>query len=162
MKLYKKQLSGLEQLRRERHLLQYIKKQHKPDSLFSLADLKEPGNGKKAASGTFGIGDALELVSSLAGGGSLSEAALKMGGPALKFAARKFPTRFFLRIAKDIGGSYLKWKLLAGGIFVLKQIFEGRKENRRRAEEARRHNPIYRDRYAGRAKKKTPGASSRY
>lgn len=152
MKLYKKQLNSLDELKRERHRLLYTKKQQDREPMFSMdADSKDKGAGGGDDDGIIG------LLLSLAGSKSLADAALRAGTPLLKLAARKFPAKLLLRGLREVGGSYLKWKLVSGGIFLLRQFFEVRKENKRRAEESKAYNPAFRDQYARRAQKKARG-----
>lgn len=132
MKLYKKQLGSLEELKRERHLLQYIKKQQDPGNLFSLSDITGAATGsRQKASASAGGNDLLELLLSLAGSGSLADAAFRAGGPLLKLAARKFPKKILFKLLSEVGGGYLKWKLLSGGFALLRHLVVLRREHRK-------------------------------
>lgn len=154
MKLYKKQLNSLEDLRRERHRLIYVKRQQAREPLFDL-----DGGGKEKSTAA-DEDDILGLLLSMAGSKSPADAVLTAGKPLLKLIAKKFPTKLLLRGLREVGGGYLKWKLVSGGIFLLRQLLEVRKENKRRAEEARGYNPAFRDRYARKGQKKGQGRNT--
>jgi len=95
MKLYRKQLNSLEELKRERIRLKYERKHSNAQDLFSKSvkshsDKEDSGNG------------ILPIILGLLGGGSMLQTVLTVGGPLLKMMAKGKPKRIAGSLVKRI------------------------------------------------------------
>lgn len=103
MKLYSRQLNSLEELKREKQTLKAQIAKAESEGFFSLSDILPE---KKA-------GDKEDMLSQL--GGILGSADVKdllgsLAGPALGLIGDKIEKQTLKKIAKEVLGSYVKWK----------------------------------------------------
>lgn len=157
MKLYKKSLHSLEDLKRERYKLKYAQAQQKGDDLFSLEGFSL-GKKKSLANDESGsASDLLGIATSLIGSKSLLDGLLKAGKPALNLVVRKkSANKAVAKILWEFAGGYLKWKAVEVGIWGIKQVLKSRKEKKRFEAEASLHNPTRPDYYKGKKGRKGP------
>ena len=150
MKLYKRQLKSLADLKREKVLLEYVKGEHDAADLFTLDGLKQQA-GKKKKNKNLAAAESdgnswLTLAMSMLGLGSGSEASgvlpfLESGNPTMQLASRLFPEKQAKALVWEIVGGYLKWRAVEGGIWLVKKAIENRKEKKRFAFEAEMYDP---------------------
>jgi hypothetical protein len=108
MRLYPKKLRSLEELKREKQVLKYARAQTRKESFLDIKADSLPGAGKK--------GDILSLIGDLFTSKSFADIALSVGLPMLKFAGRKTEKNIIKKLAGELIGGYVKWKLLQMGL----------------------------------------------
>lgn len=111
MKLYPKKLRSLEELKREKQVLKYARAQTQKEGLF---DLKAEGLHK--AVGSKGNANFLSLAGDLLTSKSFADIALTIGLPMIKFAGRKTEKNIIKKLATEVVGGYVKWKLIQMGL----------------------------------------------
>lgn len=120
MKLYKKQLSSIEELKLEK---QKLKKKLKDTDVFSM-----PENSKEDAglSGANLVGTVADLISSPSIAGTVGSIAM----PLVSLAGKKIQKKYFLRIAKEFIGGYAKWKAIELAYKAARSYIKSRKRKK--------------------------------
>ncbi len=123
MKFYNKKLKSLEDLKREKNVLQYAKKHTAQDSPLDFRFLTARGNATATVAGVAGkpYVSWLPAIVSAATSGSIMKAVIALAPPLLKMMGRK--TGVSGKVGRSIKGSlkgvlievalgYVKWKAL--------------------------------------------------
>ncbi len=119
MKLYHKQINSLEALKREKLRLKLKEKA-------AGSEFKAPLSGITSAASSDKSNNLLGTVSKLLGSSSAMDIALSLGGPIIGKVGRKGAGKV-TKIAFDVLGGYLKWKLLVAGFKIGKRIIKNKK-----------------------------------
>lgn len=134
MKLYRKQLHSLEELRREKHVLKYAMK-HTDDWLsFKEMDKGDSGEGSIAGAGLLGT-----IISALGSKSTLSMV-MAIAPPILAmFSKRSSGDRKKKNpvesLAKDLIIGYIKWKAISLGYKAVRNVTKGSKEKHHKEKE---------------------------
>jgi hypothetical protein len=113
MRLYRKKLHSVEELRREVHVLKYAKKQSDSESWLDMKDIGLKGFGSSSKTKTNSAFDAgiLGTLISAMGSRSWLNIALAIAPPVFSLISKRSKKKNFLEsAAKDVLGGYLKWK----------------------------------------------------
>lgn len=164
MKLYKRQLKSIEDLKRERVLLEYVKGEHDAADLFSMEGLKKGKKAKKNLSTDDAPSNGIaSMLMGLAGLGSGTDTTgslmpfLDAGNPTLKLASKLLPKKQLKSLFWEIVTGYLKWRAVEGGIWLVKKGIANYKEKKRFAQEAEFYDPRLQRRHIRVKKKKLFG-----
>lgn len=103
MKLYSRQLNSLEELKREKQALKAQIAHAESEGFFSLSDIMP---GKKDGDS----GDVLSQLGGILGGNDTKDLLGAIAGPALGLIGDKIEKQTLKKIAKEVLGSYVKWK----------------------------------------------------
>ncbi len=146
VKLYKRPLKGLADLKREIVLLEYMRGEQKTEDLFSAEGIRRGGKKKKKKSladqeapGSGLLGVAMSLM----GAKSIPQALFQGGSPALSLLGKALPKKKIAGFVWEIVGGYLKWRAVEAGVWGIKQLIKAGKEKKRFAAEARQHHPVH-------------------
>ncbi len=165
MKLYKRQLKSLADLKHEKVLLQYIKGEHDAADLFSTKGLKSGKKGKGLAGESGGLDGLLSAGMSLLGMSSGGKKSKKgqmpfaefTDNPALKMAMKLLPKKQIAGFVWEILSGYLKWRAIEGGIWGIKKGIQMFKEKKRLQLETLEMDPAHKRRFVEVKKKKFLG-----
>lgn len=129
MKLYSKQLNSLEELRREKHVLQYAKKH--TDEWLSFSDLDKNKEHAEDAAGAGILGTLL----SAAGSKSLFSTVLALAPPILTLLSKNTATgkkksNPLEKLAKEVAIGYIKWKAIQMAYRGLKMLMKSDKKDK--------------------------------
>ncbi len=120
MKLYKKQLNSLEELKKEKRRL---KNKLDETQLFSAPEsiTNETATGSPDLLGAF-----MEMISSPSAAGTVGSLAM----PLLSMAGKKISKKYLLRFAKEFIGGYAKWKAVEIGYKAARSYIKSRKRKK--------------------------------
>lgn len=131
MKLYRKQLNNVDELKRECIRLNYKKKHAGPLDLFGNSPSAEGGK-KKVGDDTGQSSGIMSTALSLMGGGSALQTVLSIAGPVLgRMGKSKTPKKILGNIAKDVLVSYITGKGIQVIFKIVSRQLKKRKEARR-------------------------------
>ncbi|OJW83514.1 MAG: hypothetical protein BGO69_08570 [Bacteroidetes bacterium 46-16] len=139
MRLYRKQLNSIEELRREKAALQLLRKKTEQEDIFSMKDIV-PSFGKKEksdkddeyrkeAEGLFAS------VKDMLGGLDIATLLPLILNPLEAIAGKKIRNKIILPLLKELVGSYLKWKAVELGFDAIKHFAKKKKKKREAREE---------------------------
>ena len=119
MKLYPRQLRSMEELKREKSVLKYVRRQTSKENLLPIdaaATASVPGgSGLMAALG------------GLLGARTLFDGALAAGLPLLRYMPMRTQKNVLRTIAREFIGGYLRWKMLQMGYRGLRMLLNARR-----------------------------------
>ncbi|MBS1779538.1 MAG: hypothetical protein JST70_09465 [Bacteroidetes bacterium] len=120
MKLYKKQLNSIEELKKEKRRL---KAKLDETQLFSAPEsiTKETATGSPDL-----LGALTEMISSPSAAGTIGSLAM----PLLSMAGKKISKKYLLRFAKEFIGGYAKWKAVEIGYKAARSYIKSRKRKK--------------------------------
>ena len=119
MALYPKKLNSLEELRREKYALKFAQKQANDKDFFSV-ESKDAGGVANASI----VGTALSLLTSP----SLLNTVITVAPSLINLTgSKKAKNTFIQRLAKEIIGGYLKWKVVQMGLRGINIFLKSRK-----------------------------------
>jgi hypothetical protein len=155
VKLYKRQLKSLADLKREKVLLQYVKETHDAADLFSTEGLKKGKKGKKkklaaAESTSNSVASMAMSLFGLDSGSDLSGALMPFlsgSNPALELAGKLLPKKKIRGFFWEIISGYLKWRAVEGGIWLVKTGISRYKRNKALQREMDEIDPRLKRRY---------------
>jgi len=128
MKLYRRQLNSVEELRREKLRLQFQKLHTDRKDFFPVREHGKPDNN---ASTNF-----IDFAGSLFGARSPLQFWLKMAGPVLRAVGKKqAPKKALLRVAKEVLLGYAKWKVIEMTYRAIR-LFIKKEQRRKHAKKA--------------------------
>lgn len=128
MKLYRKKLTSIEELKHEQIRLRYERKNTKSKHLLpNIGKVGKKLTGGKASSD--GAGNILNLAMGILSGGSPIQTVVSLAGPALNllFKGNTAPKRIAARLIKDLVITYLAGKALQLAIKGGKAYLRSRK-----------------------------------
>lgn len=134
MRLYRKQLNSIEELRREKAALQLLRKKTEQEDIFSMKDIV-PSFGKKEksdkddedrkeAEGLFAS------VKDMLGDLDITTLLPLILNPLEAIAGKKIRNKIILPLLKELVGSYLKWKAVELGFDAIKHFAKKKKKKR--------------------------------
>lgn len=129
MKLYRKQLNSLEELRYEKRMLKRAVKNSEKEGFFSTG-----ASDKKTEPEADDMPGILSVVGDLLGSSSIGGMALSVGLPILKQVAGKKILKssggILKTVVKEVGFSYVKWKAVELGIKGVRHLIKKNKEQK--------------------------------
>lgn len=148
MKIYKRQLKSIEDLKREKVLLEYVKGESDASDLFSMEGLKK-GKGQKTnlSPGDAPSNNIASALMETLGIGSGTEAYkgmmpfLENNSSALRLAQQFLPKKQLKKVFWEIVSGYLKWRAVEGGVWLIKKGIQRYKEKKRFEQEAIYYDP---------------------
>lgn len=163
MKLYKRQLKSIEDLKREKVLLEYVKGESDAADLFSTEGLKR--SSKKASQTNLSAGDApsnrlMSLFMEMMGMGPGKAAYegmlpfIEKNSATLRLAQNFLPKKQLKKVFWEIISGYLKWRALEGGVWLVKKGIQRYKEKKRFEKAALYYDPRHKQREVVVLKKK--------
>lgn len=159
MRLYPKKLRSLDALKREKLKLKYALERTEEEGFFNLKSDKLSGLGKLAGMGKKAAGSSdgglnfLSLAGDLLTSKSFADIALTVGLPLLKFAGRKAKKGVIKKIATEVIGGYVKWKLMQmgyRGIRLFLKMQQAKKEKEALEKQKEQEQAFRKARMAGR------------
>ncbi len=136
MRLYRKQLNSLEELRREKAALLLLRKKTEEENLFDPKDLvpsftkKDKGHSEEQTSDN---GDILDMLKGVAGDIGIANLLPLILNPLEALAGKKLREKVLLPLAKEMLGGYLKWKAVELGLKALKHFAKKSRKKKRAA-----------------------------
>lgn len=122
MALYPKKLNSLEELRREKYALKYARHQVEDKDFFSV-ESKDAGGVANASI----IGTAMSLLTSP----SLLHTIVTVAPSLINLSgSKKAKSTFIQRVAKEIIGGYVKWKVIQMGLRGVNMFIKSRKSKK--------------------------------
>lgn len=139
MKLYKRQLKSIEDLKREKVLLEYVKGESDAADLFTMEGLKKSKKKgeKKLSAADSPSNNAIGALMEVLGLGSGTEAYkglmpfVESNAPALRLAQNFLPKKQLKKVFWEIVSGYLKWRAVEGGVWLVKKGIQRYKEKKR-------------------------------
>jgi len=139
MKLYRKQLNSLDELKQEKARLLLLRKKTEQEDLFSLGDINPLGKkeGKKAAKAKVAeeeheegnaFGNIAEMLGGFVDADMLQSILGTAGGVLAGFTGKKLRTKVLIPLAKELLGAYVKWKAVELGFMAVKHFVKSRKK----------------------------------
>jgi hypothetical protein len=122
MRLYRKQLNSIDELRQEKSRLRYARK-HTGTMNFFTADLFTPSAKEIPAGGEENPGW-LDMASKLLTSPTVLDSALAVGVPLTRFFPAGVQKKFLAKFAREFFGGYLRWKLLTFGLRAGKHLVQ--------------------------------------
>ncbi len=149
MKLYKRQLKSIEDLKREKVLLEYVKGESDAADLFSMEGLKRSSKSQKTKlSATETPSNRLASLAmevlGLGSGTSAYESMLPFvenNKATIRLAKTFLPKRQIKKVFWEIISGYLKWRAVEGGVWLIKKGVQRYKEKKRFEEAAVYYDP---------------------
>lgn len=161
MKLYKRQLKSLEDLKREKVLLEYVRGESDASDLFTVEGLKKSKSTKtNLSAGDTPSNNIVSTLMELLGVGSGTEAYkglmpfMENNSSALRLAQNLLPKKQLKKVFWEIVSGYLKWRAVEGGVWLIKKGVERYKEKKRFERAAVYYDPRHKRRQIEVKKKK--------
>jgi hypothetical protein len=120
MKLYPRQLRSMEELKREKSVLKYVRRQTTKENLLPI-DAGVPGSGTGPGGGL------MAALGGLMGARTLFDGALAAGLPLLRYMPMRTQKNVLRTVAREFIGGYLRWKMIQMGYRGLKMIIHARR-----------------------------------
>ncbi len=140
MQLYKRQLKSIEDLRREKVLLEYVKGESDAADLFTMEGLKRsktPPTKSNLAAEEAPTNRLMSLLMETLGLGAGTAAYegmlpfIEKNSSALRLAQNFLPKKQIKKVFWEIISGYLKWRALEGGVWLIKKGIQRHKEKKR-------------------------------
>lgn len=161
MKLYKRQLKSIEDLKREKVLLEYVKGESDAADLFTVEGLKKSKTAKTSLSAADTPSNNLvSMLMEVLGIGSGTEAYkglmpfVEGNSAAMRLAQNLVPKKQIKKVFWEIIAGYLKWRALEGGVWLVKKGIQRYKEKKRFEKAAIYYDPRHKRRTIEVKKKK--------
>ncbi len=131
MKLYRKRLHSLEELKRERQVLKYKKKHTGSEDWFNLKDLTGGKSGKEDDHPGILNASMMSTILSALGSKSVVGTALSLAPTLVNLVSKRSGKKNVIeKMAMDVVGGYVKWKLVQMGYRGIKLFAKARKNKR--------------------------------
>ncbi|MBS1584165.1 MAG: hypothetical protein JSS82_01260 [Bacteroidetes bacterium] len=142
MKIYRKQLKSLEELKQEKIRLLQLRAKTEGEDLFALDGIlpslgksekkEKPGTVEQEEAGT--LENIAGTLSNLLGSDLLKGVLGSAGGVLTGIAGKKLREKILMPVLKEVVLGYAKWKAVELGFSAAKMFVKSRKEKKRKEE----------------------------